>query len=91
MGRKLTKSELKRITEVAKMERRKSGVKKVEKVVHYNMKWQDAIRSASKKVLAERRVQQKIWQRRNPHRMVGWRKFYVGGQFRSGHVGKINY
>ena len=38
MGRKLTKSELKRITEVAKMERRKSGVKKVEKVVHYNMK-----------------------------------------------------
>ena len=59
MGRKLTKSELKRITEVAKMERRKSGVKNVEKVVHYNMKWQDAIRRASKKVLAERRVKQK--------------------------------
>ncbi len=57
-GKKLTAKELKRITQVAKAERQRSGVKSVEKVVHYNMKWHDAIRKASRKVLAERKTKQ---------------------------------
>ncbi len=58
-GKKLTAKELQRITQVAKAERQRSGVKSVEKVVHYKMKWHDAIRIASRKVLAERNVKQK--------------------------------
>lgn len=58
-GKKLTAKELRRITQVAKAERQRSGVKSVEKVVHYNMKWTEAIRKASRKVLAERGVRQK--------------------------------
>ncbi len=58
MGRKLSKKELKRITDVAKAERAKAGVKRVETKKIYKMKWQDAIKLGAKKVLAERKVKQ---------------------------------
>lgn len=59
MGHKLSRNELKRITTVAKSIRQKSGVKSVERVTKYNMKWQTAIKQAAKQVLADRRVKQK--------------------------------
>ncbi len=49
---------MKRIVAIARTERARSGIKSVEKVTHYNMKWHDAIKSAAKKVLAERNVRQ---------------------------------
>ena len=59
MGRKLSKNELKRIVQVARMERQKKGVKSVEKKINYNLKWTEAIKIAAKKVIAERKVKQK--------------------------------
>lgn len=58
MGRKLSKRELKRITDIAKIERKKSGVKKVVKTTVYNKKWTDCIKVAAKKVIAERKIKQ---------------------------------
>ena len=59
MGRKLSKNELKRIVQIAKIERQKKGVKSVEKKVNYNLKWREAIKIAAKKVIADRKVKQK--------------------------------
>ncbi len=58
MGRKLSKKELKRITDIAKVERNKAGVKSTKTIKVYKMKWQNAIKVAAKKVMAERKVKQ---------------------------------
>lgn len=55
MAKKLSKTELKSITDVAKKIRQRGGVKSVEKVTHYNVKWTAAIKQAAKQVLAQRK------------------------------------
>ncbi len=58
MGRKLSKKELKQITQVAKVVRAKAGVKRTVTTKVYNMKWTDAIKVGAKCVMAQRKVKQ---------------------------------